>query len=408
MSPFNNQQLEIMMADLTSDRVERQQSFEGDAQEKVYEAICALANNLAKHNEPGIVLIGVCDDAAPMPGFVVTNDLLIRLASIKTDGNILPLPSMQVEKRYLCGHDVVVVTVWHCDTPPVRFKGQIFVRLGARQGLATVQDEDILCKSLYYQNLFYDVQPRYSAQLDDLDRVLFERTYLPALLHCDIKDTDQRSYEQKLVATKMILSTDDPVPTTLGLLIIGKSSVDRIPGAYTQFLRVEGNSLGGSIDDEATFHGPIFSQIRQLEGKILSHNRRNIRFFDVSLLVVQEHYPTEALRELILNAYMHRSYEKTNAPIRVYWFNDRIEIISPGGPYGAVTQENFGTPGITSYRNPNLVEALYALRFVQHFGSGIARARSLLGQHLSFWVDSGFVKAIIRLDPTKLLGKTIQ
>lgn len=49
---------------------------------------------------------------------------------------------------------------------------------------------------------------------------------------------------------------------------------------------------------------------------------------------------------------MHRSYEGTNAPVRIYWFSDRIEISNPGGPFGQVTHENFDRPGLTDYRTP--------------------------------------------------------
>jgi ATP-dependent DNA helicase RecG len=68
---------------------------------------------------------------------------------------------------------------------------------------------------------------------------------------------------------------------------------------------------------------------------------------------------------------MHRSYEGTNAPIMVYWFDDRIEIINAGGPYGRVTAENFGKPGFADYRNPNIAETMKVLGFVQRFGVGI-------------------------------------
>jgi ATP-dependent DNA helicase RecG len=104
----------------------------------------------------------------------------------------------------------------------------------------------------------------------------------------------------------------------------------------------------------------------------------------------------EALRQLIRNAYMHRSFEATNAPVRVYWFDDRIEIHNPGGPFGSVTPENFGRPGVTDYRNPNLAEALRALGYVQRFGAGIAIARKALGERLTFEVQPGFVAAIVR------------
>ncbi len=48
-------------------------------------------------------------------------------------------------------------------------------------------------------------------------------------------------------------------------------------------------------------------------------------------------YPHAALQQILYNAVLHRTYENTNAPIRINWFNGRIEIDSPGGPYGNVT-----------------------------------------------------------------------
>ena len=78
---------------------------------------------------------------------------------------------------------------------------------------------------------------------------------------------------------------------------------------------------------------------------------------------------------------MHRTYENTNAPVRITWFNDRVEIISPGGPFGVVTEENFGQPGIVDYRNRNVAEAMRVLGFVQRFGVGLATARRLLQEN---------------------------
>jgi hypothetical protein len=75
---------------------------------------------------------------------------------------------------------------------------------------------------------------------------------------------------------------------------------------------------------------------------------------------------------------MHRNYESTNAPTRINWFSDRIEIVNAGGPYGQSTIENLGHPGITDYRNPHIAEALHTLGFAQHFGVGIAIAREQL------------------------------
>ena len=82
--------------------------------------------------------------------------------------------------------------------------------------------------------------------------------------------------------------------------------------------------------------------------------------------------------------------------MRVDWFDDRIEIHNPGGPFGSVTQESFGRPGVTDYRNPNLAEAMRALGYVQRFGAGISIARKALGGRLRFEVEPGFVAAIVQ------------
>ena len=67
--------------------------------------------------------------------------------------------------------------------------------------------------------------------------------------------------------------------------------------------------------------------------------------------------------------------------MRVSWYDDRIEIINPGGPFGTVTVESFGTPGLTDYRNPNLAEAMRVLGHIQRFGAGIPIARRVLAEN---------------------------
>ena len=115
--------------------------------------------------------------------------------------------------------------------------------------------------------------------------------------------------------------------------------------------------------------------LRRAEEKLKSHNRAAIDITSAATHSREMPYPPAAIQQILYNAVLHRTYESTNAPVRVYWFNDRIEINSPGGPYGNVTSENFGKPGITDYRNPNIGEVLKTFGFIQAFGRGIAVAR---------------------------------
>ena len=97
---------------------------------------------------------------------------------------------------------------------------------------------------------------------------------------------------------------------------------------------------------------------------------------------------------------MHRSYESTNAPVRVNWFNDRIEVQNPGGPFGNVTAANFGQPGVTDYRNPHLAEAMRNLGYVQIFGVGIQIAREQMRRNgnpeIRFMIEPNYVMVELR------------
>ena len=110
--------------------------------------------------------------------------------------------------------------------------------------------------------------------------------------------------------------------------------------------------------------------------------------------------PAAALQQLVANALMHRNYEGTNAPTRVTWFNDRVEISNPGGPYGDVTIENFGRPGMADYRNPNLAAAMRNLGLAQRFGVGIVMAQAAMAAAgcppIEWQVDSHWVRATVR------------
>ena len=105
-----------------------------------------------------------------------------------------------------------------------------------------------------------------------------------------------------------------------------------------------------------------------------AHNRTRVDLTSGPVEQRSQPYPLSALQQLVRNAVLHRTYEATNAPVRIYWYDDRIEITSPGGVFGIVRPENFGKPGVTDYRNPDLAEAMRVLGFVQHFGVGIPTA----------------------------------
>ena len=213
------------------------------------------------------------------------------------------------------------------------------------------------------------------AGLDDLRLGRFEHEYLPAALDPEVLAANRRTLEQRLAAAKMIVSASEPVPTVAGILALGKRPLDHLHGAYVQFLRVGGTEWGGEVHDEVRCEGAVSDQIQRLDDKLIAHNRTAVDFTSGRTEARRSAYPLAALQQLTRNAVMHRTYEGTAAPVRVYWFEDRIEIASPGGTYGLVTADTFGQPDAVDYRNPILAEAMRVLGLVQRYGFGIPAAR---------------------------------
>ena len=377
MPDFTDEELLQIIESGEADRVEFKESLSSSAAEQIREAICAFANDLPRHEKPGFVFVGVKNNRT-IAGLPVTDELLLQLAHMKTDGNIVPPPSLNVEKRVLQDKEIAVVTVQPSDSPPVRYKGTIYIRIGPRRGIATAQDESILNERRRSGDIPFDLHPIPTAGISDLNLAQFENEYLPQAVSADILETNERVSEERLTATKMIAAVDEPTATVLGILVLGKNPQDFLPGAYLQFLRIDGSDLADNILDSEEIGGTIPDLLRRLDDKLAAHNRTAVDFTTSVVEHRTELYPIQALQQITRNAVMHRTYEATNAPIRVSWFNDRIEVLSPGGVFGVVTVENFGQPGLTDYRNPNLAEAMKHLGYVQRFGAGIPIAKRLL------------------------------
>jgi ATP-dependent DNA helicase RecG len=238
------------------------------------------------------------------------------------------------------------------------------------------------------------------ALLDDLDLDLdfFERDYLPLAIAPDVLGQNNRGVEDKLQALRFL--TPDGHPTVLGILVLGKNPRRYIPGAYVQFLRLEGTSLTDPVRDQKEIDGPLLEILRRLEDAFEAHNCVATSIISGPTEIQHPEYPLPAFQQLARNAILHRAYEGTNAPVRIYWFSDRIEIHSPGGPFGQVTRENFNEPGMTDYRNPHLAEAMKVLGYVQRFGLGIQIARDQLAKNRNpepeFEVEAAHVLVTIR------------
>lgn len=395
---LNVADMEALMLELESDRTERKANVTD--RDKIKQAICAFANDLPDHRQPGVIFVGVDDDGA-CAQLAVTDQLLLTLADMRSDGTILPFPTMAVRKMTLRGCSVAVVEVQPSYSPPVRLNGRTWIRVGPRRATATLEEERRLAEKRHAGDLPFDQQPAGDASIADLDLTLFQTEYLPLAVSPEVLIENGRSTEEQLASLRCL--TRQGAPTNAAVLLFSDDPRCWLPGAYIQFLRLDGPDLTDPIRHQAELSGPLAQVLRQLDDVLEANISVASSVTSGPTEIRHPDYPLVALQQLSRNAVLHRTYDGTSAPARIYWFADRVELYSPGGPYGQVTAANFGQPGATDYRNPTLAEAMKALGFVQRFGLGIPLARRELSRNGNpspeFRVEPTSVLASVRMRP---------
>lgn len=371
---LSEKELLKLMHDIEADNIERTVATKDT--DKFAEAICAFSNDFPDHRQAGYLLVGVKDNG-DLSGLKVTDELLRNLGGIRSDGNIQPLPAITVQKFSLPGGDVAVIKVLPSDLPPVRYKGRIWIRVGPRRANASESEERILSEKRTSLIKSFDARSCVGCTLDDLVLDLFLLTYRSNAIDENVIKENNRDIRQQMSSLRFF-DLNKNCATFAGILLFGKEPLYWLPGAYIQFARFAGNKLSDEPIQQLTFSGDLLNILRELD----SFLPLQIKSRPVETSSLKEHeksdYPVIALREFLMNAIMHRTYE-SNTPIRFYWFSDRIEIQSPGGLYGETTPENF--PMQNSYRNPVIAESMKVLGYVNKFGRGVLRAQEVLAKN---------------------------
>lgn len=160
-------------------------------------------------------------------------------------------------------------------------------------------------------------------------------------------------------------SDDELRPTLAGLLVFGRYPQQYFPQLFVSVVVVPGASMGelGSNNerflDNRSFEGPLPHMAADAIAAVTRHLTRTSVMHE-GQRVERLEYPLEVVRELIVNALMHRDYSPMSrgAQIQVELYADRLVVRSPGGFYGMVQAEDLGAPDVSSSRNAVIAKLL--------------------------------------------------
>jgi ATP-dependent DNA helicase RecG len=263
---------------------------------------------------------------------------------------------------------VIVVSIPKGDMRPYRTnRGLYYIRTSS--GRRQASREDLLRLFQATESLYYDETPLLRTTLADLDTDAFDR-YLERTGQDDLKNNRER-----LLANWGLLVNGHP--TIAGMVLFGREPQRNLPFAQINAARFLGTDSSENPFDRKDFTGRLLDVLDQAERFLYLHLRipHEIHAFESE---PKPELPKEALREALVNAVAHRDYT-IRGPIRLFVFEDRLEVHTPGKPPNSVTEEAMRA-GVHIVRNPRIYARLSDAGLVTRAGTGVRRIVRLVKQ----------------------------
>lgn len=330
------------------------------------------------NSEGGIILIGVADDGS-MPGLSLKDVGRINQLISNAASHLVRSPlAVRTENVALdSGRVVILLTVPKgIDKPYFDKNGVIWLKAGADKRRVNSKEE--LRRLFQMTDQFHADELPTRAGIDKLDKLRF-RDFLRDVYR---QDYPENPAELTLLLQNMNLAAEDGKLNLAGVLLFAEQPEFIVPQFVLRAIRYPGNEIHATdyLDTE-DFSGPL----QKIFYDALAFVMRNLHKVQAGRGVNAPglpEVPETVFEELLVNALAHRDY-LISAPIRLFIFDNRIEIISPGHLPNNLTVEKIRT-GNSNIRNPILVSYVAKGLLPYHgLGSGIKRA-------LDQWPDITF------------------
>ena len=336
--------------------------FKENFDQEVIETAVAFANT-----NGGVILIGVSDQRE-VRGITVGKETL-RDVSNRISQSTEPRVVLEIESVDMEGKSVLLIRIAECRIKPVSVKGVCYRRVGNSNRVMSPQE--IAQMHLNTVGQSWDQLLVTSAGIDDIADKKVE-WYLTRR-----ETTRNVAKPQDMSLTALLRNidglSDEEIPTHAGILFFGKYPQRFFQNAQLRVVRFKGTSVTHPVIDRLDCSGALWEMVDAAEEFI----RKNIRLLSLRTSKSFQRddkfeYPLAALREAIINALIHRNYQK-HSDVRVFIFDNRVEIINPGTfPEGVSPDAPVHEPV-----NPILSQFMYDVGFIERYGSGIKMMKRL-------------------------------
>ena len=310
----------------------------------------------------GCLLVGV-DDQRQVLGIAQPLDEEERLINLIADA-ISPRLVPNVDLISHAGKTLLIVEVFPSGLRPHHLKAKgpaagVYVRLGASSRLA---DRELIAElRRSAEGIVYDELPMPHLSVDDLDLAAAHELF-----------AGRRTLTEQDLLTLRLLTREQGrlVPTRGAVLLFGKQRQREFPDAWVQCGRFTGTDKA-DIFDHIDIAAPLPLAVQQVMDFLKKHAMRGADFSALRRKDVWS-IPLLMLREAVVNALVHADYSQVGAPIRISFFDDRIEVESPGILLPGMTVEDM-KQGVSRLRNRVIARVFRELNLIEQWGSGVRR-----------------------------------
>jgi len=345
----------------------------GGTPTKLYGTLSSFSNQL----DGGIIIFGIDEDAGyDVVGVYDAQELQKKVMeqSLQMEPVVRPLFTVaQIEDKL-----VVSAEISECDIyeKPCYYKGAgrlrgSYIRVGDSDQPMT--EYEIYSYEAFKRRIHDELRTVERATIENLSKDNVNE-YLIKLRR--LKQNLLNLVDERILETQGIYQDD--LPTLAGLMLFSEYPQEFFPQLSVTAMVVQGKGIGELGDDGERFvdNKRIEGTMQQMLEGTLAFVRRNMK---VKTIITEEgtradkpEYPIKAVREIILNALIHRDYSvhTDRSPIRLVMYEDRLELENPGGLYGRITIDDLGKASADT-RNPYLAGALEIMIDTENRFSGI-------------------------------------
>ena len=312
----------------------------------------------------GILLFGIEDKSHEKIG--VENpqsdcDMISELINTR----IKPIPRYDIDVLNDEGKNYIKLQVGDGPLTPYFYTSDGKQVAYTRLGNQSVKAEEYVLKNLILkgQNTTFDAQPS-KYKKDDLSFTLLSAT---------LKEETGKELDSDRDYVSLGLINNNGEITNAGVLLSNQGPLNQSKIVCTRWNGLTKGSIDKDAIDDKEYTGSLISLLENADTFIKNNSKSGWKIEGMSRIEFED-YPLEARREAIVNAIIHRDYQMLGAEVHIDMFDDRLEIVSPGGMCDGSFIQNWNINKVPSLRRNTIISDIFSrLHFMDRRGSGIGR-----------------------------------